>query len=95
MGVLRNIIQPRSTLTRGQAGGSVRPLTEVDPSLPVQHRKRAVFKPIEGESTSKRFSNPNKPMVVYDSKPLEQTLEELSFKSKIKQKKGMGVKLVL
>lgn len=95
MGVLRNSFQPRSTLMKRQAGGSLASHAELDPSLPVQHRKRAVFKPIEGESTSKRFSNPNKPMIIYDSKPLEKTLEELSFKSKIRQKKGMGVKLVL
>jgi hypothetical protein len=95
MGVLiNNFSRPRSTLVPERRGGSLIKKQEiVDAGIPIQHRKKPEFKPIVAESATKKFSNSNNPLIVYDTKPLHQVMEGLSFKKKLKRKDGMGVKL--
>lgn len=97
MGVLiNNFSRPRSTLMPEKRGGSLIKKREImDAGIPIQYRKKAEFKPIVAEAVSKKFSNSNNPLIVYDSKPLHQIMEGLSFKKKPKRKEGMGVKLEL
>lgn len=68
---------------------------ELNGTIPVVHRKPVVFKPIVRDSTNKHFSNSNHPTIIYDSAPLDNVLENLSFKKKQKDKKNIGVKLVI
>lgn len=101
MGVLRNdFSQNRRLQPPVKRGGSIsadtaRELAE-NPSLPIMHRKPAVFKPLTPESTAKRQSNTNRPLIIYDSAPLEQVLESISFRRKPRgNKEGAGAKLTL
>lgn len=97
MGVLiNNLSRPRSTLVPEKRGGSLHVRNQLaDPTLPIQHRKQVEFKPIVTETATKKFSNSNHPLVIYDTKPLHQVMEGLSFKKHLKRKEGMGVKLQL
>lgn len=101
MGILHTDLPPnRRKAASTQRGGSVstetaRALAE-NPSLPIMNRPKAVIKAIAPENAAKRLSNDNRPLVVYDSAPLNQVLERISFKKKPRgNKEGAGVRLTL